>query len=229
MRYLIMVLLALSSTLTAAPKLIIGIAGGTGSGKSTIAKELLHNFEGQAVLINQDNYYKDLRHMTDEERENHNFDHPDAIDFSLLRDHLLALKNNESIEEPIYNFTHFIREDKTITLWPANVIIVEGILLFAQEEVRALFDLKIYIDADDDIRLLRRIERDILERNRHFESIRTQYLTTVKPMHNAFVEPSKRYADIIIPTLHCNKNSVSLIVSAIKTNEHSNDAKDFPR
>lgn len=216
MRCIILLLLTLSSPLTASPKLVIGIAGGTGSGKSTMAEKLIKTFEDRAILVHQDDYYKDLSHMTEEERSKQNFDHPDSVDFELLQNHLIQLKNNQSVEIPIYNFCHHAREIHTNTVKPAEIIIVEGMLLFTVPEIRDLFDLKIFVETDDDIRLLRRIERDMSERARDFDSVRDQYLTTVKPMHDAFVEPSKRYADVIIPTLKRNDNGIALIISGIK-------------
>lgn len=197
-------------------KLIVGIAGGTGSGKSTMSDKLMETFQGRAVLINQDDYYKDLSHLSEEERAKQNFDHPDSIDFELLQKHVLQLKDNQPIEVPIYNFCHHAREAQTRTIQPADIIILEGILLFAVPTIRDLCDLKVFVETDDDIRLLRRIERDMNERARDFKSIRDQYLTTVKPMHDAFVEPSKRYADVIIPTLTRNDNGVALIISGVK-------------
>ncbi len=216
MRYLMMIAFLLSAPLSAT--LMIGVAGGTGSGKTTLADTLLKTFEDRAVVIRQDDYYKDLSHMTKEDRAKQNFDHPDSIDFALLQQHLLSLKNNQQIEVPIYSFCHHSRESSTHTVQPADIIIVEGILLFAVAELRELFDLKIFVETDDDIRLLRRMERDVHERARTFESVRDQYLSTVKPMHDAFVEPSKRYADVIIPTLERNENGIGLIISAIRKN-----------
>ena len=218
MRYLMILTLFFTTSLSAATKLMIGVAGGTGSGKTTLADKLLKTFEDRAIVIRQDDYYKDLAHMTEEERAKQNFDHPHSIDFSLLQEHLLSLRNNEQIEVPVYNFCHHSRELLTQTVEPAEIIIVEGILLFAVAEIRELFDLKIFVESDDDIRLLRRIERDVHERGRTLESVRDQYLSTVKPMHEAFVEPSKRYADVIIPTLERNENGIGLIISAIRKN-----------
>ena len=216
MRYAIVLFVIFFSSLSADPRIMIGIAGGTGSGKSTLADTLLQTFGEKAVLVRQDDYYKDLDFMAEEERAKQNFDHPNAIDFSLLYDHLVQLKNNAPIEVPIYNFCHHAREVTTHTINPAEIIIVEGILLFSIAEIRELFDLKIFVDTDDDIRLLRRIERDMKERGRDLASIRNQYLATVKPMHDAFVEPSKRYADVIVPTLQRNDSAVALLIAGIR-------------
>jgi uridine kinase len=216
MRVLTFLFLVFFVPLSATPKLVIGIAGGTGSGKSTLSEKIMETFSGRAVLINQDDYYKDLLHLSEEERSKQNFDHPDSIDFQLLHRHLVQLKNDKPIEVPIYNFCHHARENKTRTIQPADIILVEGILLFAVPEIRELCDLKVFVETDDDIRLLRRIERDMKERARDFSSIRDQYMTTVKPMHDAFVEPSKRFADVIIPTLVRNTNGVALIISGVK-------------
>src|SRR5262249_28940282 len=169
-----------------------------------------------AVVINQDDYYKDLTHLSHEERVKRNFDHPDAIDFELLKTHILQLKNDQPIEVPVYNFCTHSREATTHPVNPAEIIIVEGILLFAVPEIRELCDLKMFVETDDDIRLLRRIERDLNERARDFSSVRDQYMTTVKPMHDSYVEPSKRYADVIIPTRQRNGNGIALIISGLK-------------
>jgi uridine kinase len=216
MRILTVLLLTLIAPLSANPKLIIGIAGGTGSGKSTMAEKLIETFGDRAILIHQDDYYKDLSYLSKEERAKQNFDHPDSIDFELLYRHLLLLKENKSIEVPIYNFCNHAREMGTHTVPPTDIIIIEGILLFSVPEIRNLCTLKIFVDAEDDVRLLRRIERDMSERARDFQSIRNQYMTTVKPMHDAFVEPSKRYADVIIPTIKRNDNGVGILISGIK-------------
>jgi uridine kinase len=216
MWFLTFLFLIFISALSATPKLIIGIAGGTGSGKSTMSEKLIETFKGRAILINQDDYYKDLSHLREEERSKQNFDHPDSIDFKLLEKHLLQLKNNKAIEVPIYNFCHHVREIDTRTLEPADIILLEGILLFAVPEIRDLCNLRVFVETDDDVRLLRRIERDMKERERDFISIRDQYMATVKPMHDAFVEPSKRFADVIIPTLTRNDNGVAILISGLK-------------
>jgi uridine kinase len=215
MRFLFVLLCIFMTSLLTARPVIVGIAGGTGSGKTTLAAKLKETFSDRAVLINQDNYYKDLHHMSKKERASQNFDHPDSIDFELLKRHLLLLKEGESIDIPVYNFHTHSREPEAQTLDPAEIIILEGILIFAIPEVRELCDLKIFVETDDDIRLLRRIERDLHERSRDFKSVRDQYMTTVKPMHDTFVEPSKRFADVIIPTREQN-NGIALIISGLK-------------
>lgn len=178
-----------------------------------MAQQILDAFPDNSVLICQDSYYKDLSNLPYEERGKTNFDHPDSIDFTLLREQLIALKNNQSIEQPVYSFHVHNREAQTKHIEPAQFIIVEGILLFASDEVKDLFDIKIYIDTHPDIRILRRIERDINERSRTFVDIKRQYLTTVKPMHDLFVEPSKRFADIIVLGDKHNETALSLILA----------------
>lgn len=216
MRYLMTLFLLITSPLLASHKLVIGIAGGTGSGKTTLAEKLLKTFADRAILISQDDYYKDRSDLPKEARAKQNYDHPDSIDFDLLNQHILALKDNCEIEKPIYNFREHARERQTQIMRPADIIVIEGILLFAVRETRDLFDFKIFVETDDDVRLLRRIERDMTERARDFVSIRDQYMTTVKPMHDAFVEPSKRFADVIIPTMRHNENGIALIISGLK-------------
>ncbi len=198
-------------------KIVIGIAGGTGCGKTTLAKKIQEAFPGQSVLISQDSYYKDLSSLSSSEREKVNFDHPDALDFGLLQEHLKALKQGIQIEKPIYNFGTHSRESFTEIVGPNRLIIIEGILLFAVPEVREQCDLKIFVDTDDDTRLLRRMERDMQERSRTFLSVKHQYLTTVKPMHEAFVQPSKKYADIIVPHGGENQVALSVILSKLQT------------
>ena len=192
----------------------MGIAGGTGSGKTTLAQKI-HQAFPESILISQDSYYKDISHLPFEERKKTNFDHPNSLEFSLLRQHLVDLKNGQAIEQPIYNFHIHAREKKTERINPAKIVLVEGILLLAIPEVRDLFDIKIFVDTDDDVRILRRIERDMKERSRDFSSVKEQYLKTVKPMHDAFVEPSKKYADIIFPEGGYNKVAISLILAKL--------------
>ena len=197
--------------------IIIGVAGGSGSGKTTIARKLLETFEAQdAVLVEQDAYYKELHIESIEERAKMNFDHPDAIEFELLREHLLDLVEGKDIERPIYDFSTHMRKEETVRIKPSKIIIVEGILIFAVPEIRELFDIKIFVDTDADEMLIRRMERDINERGRTFESIRDQYLSTVKPMYLEFAEPSKRYADVIIPRGGENKVAINMVIAKMK-------------
>lgn len=196
---------------------LVGIAGGTGSGKTTLA-EKIHQAFPEAVLISQDSYYKDLSYLPMEERGKKNFDHLDSLDFTLLRKHLINLRNGFPIEQPIYSFHVHARENETKWIEPANIVLVEGILLLAAPEVRDLFDIKIFVDTDDDIRVLRRIERDIQERSRDFVGVKEQYLKTVKPMHHIFVEPSKKYADIIVPGEEHNQVAIDLVLAKLREN-----------
>lgn len=197
--------------------IIIGVAGGSGSGKTTIARKLLETFEAQdAVLVEQDAYYKELHIESIEERAKMNFDHPDAIEFELLREQLLSLGEGKEIERPIYDFSTHMRKEETIRIKPSKIIIVEGILIFAVPEIRELFDVKIFVDTDADEMLISRMERDIKERGRTFESIRDQYLSTVKPMYLEFAEPSKRYADVIIPRGGENKVAINMVIAKMK-------------
>lgn len=200
-------------------KIVIGIAGGTGSGKTSVANlivEDLKKYGCKLALLEQDSYYTDNQNMTFDERKNLNYDHPNAIDFPLLIEHIKKLKENISIEKPIYDFTTHLRTKEVEIVNAEDIIIVEGILLFAVEKLRKMFDMKIFVDTDDDIRLLRRMERDMNERGRSFESVKNQYINTVKPMHLEFVEPSKRYADVIIPNGKDNKVGISMVTSRLK-------------
>jgi len=200
----------------ATPKIVIGIAGGSGSGKTTLAKKIEQALPEHTIVISQDSYYRDLSHLSDFERANTNFDHPHSLDFGLLCKNLMALKTGISIDVPIYNFSTHTRDKRTNRVDPAPVIIVEGILLFAVPEVRDLLDLKIFVDTDGDIRVLRRLERDINERGRDFSGVKAQYLSTVKPMHDAFVEPSKKFADIIVPAHSDNEIALSLVLAKLQ-------------
>ncbi|GLI58190.1 uridine kinase [Propionigenium maris DSM 9537] len=197
--------------------IFIGVAGGSGSGKTTIAHNLVKAFKSEdAVLVEQDAYYTELNHLTIEEKAKVNFDHPNSIEFELLREHLLKLSRGESIERPIYDFKTHSRKEETVSIQPSKIVIVEGILLFAVPEIRDLFDVKIFVDTDADEMLLRRIERDINERGRTFASVKNQYLNTVKPMYLEFCEPSKRYADVIIPRGGENKIAINMIIAKLK-------------
>jgi uridine kinase len=195
---------------------IICVAGGTGAGKTTIANKIKAQVGDDAAIISQDSYYKDLSHMTIEERSKVNFDHPDSIEFSLLKKHLLQLKNGEPIEVPIYDFTTSNRTGKTKTLLPKDIIILEGILVLAVPEIHDILDIKLYVEVEDDERLLRRIKRDIEERGRAIENVRKQYLATVKPMHQKFVAPSKKFANLIIPYDSENIVAVDLLVTELR-------------
>lgn len=198
--------------------LIIGIAGGTGSGKTTVVRNILHNLNTENVLVlSQDNYYKDHQELSFDEREKINFDHPRSIDFELLTRHVQDLKNGETIEQPMYSFITHSRTTETIITHPKEVIIVEGILIFTNPELRDLFDLKIFVHADSDERLIRRIRRDIQERGRDLEEVLGRYRTTLKPMHEQFIEPSKIHADIIVPNMKKkNEAAISVLSTLIK-------------
>ena len=188
--------------------LVIGIAGGTASGKTTLMKNLIQEFDGQVTVLSHDNYYKRHDDMPYEERCKLNYDEPAAFDTSLMVYHLDQLRHGHPIECPVYDFTVHNRSDDTVCLAPHKVIIVEGILIFENEELRNLMDIKVFVDTDADIRLCRRIKRDVNKRGRSLESVLTQYQQTVKPMHERYVEPSKKYADIVVP--EGGKNLVAL-------------------
>ncbi|MDY5594553.1 MAG: uridine kinase [Oscillospiraceae bacterium] len=194
----------------------IGIAGGTGSGKTTITRRIIQEFGGDVSVVYHDNYYKRHDDLTYEERTKLNYDHPNAFDTPLLIEHLEALKAGEPVECPVYDYTVHNRSEKTVTIRPAKVIVVEGILIFAEPELCRRMDIKIFVDTDADVRILRRILRDTRDRGRDLESIVTQYLTTVKPMHELFVEPSKRNADIIIPEGGHNQVAVDFVMERIR-------------
>ena len=199
--------------------IVVGIAGGTASGKTSVTKSILEELQKthiNSILLEQDSYYKKMDNLTYDERVKLNYDHPDLIDFDLLEEHILKLRDGHSIEKPIYDFQIYNRINETEHIEPANLIIVEGILILAREKIRNLVDAKIFVDTDDDERLLRRIERDLKERGRTFESIKNQYMATVKPMHLEFVEPSKRYADVIIPRGKDNKVGIKMVSSRLR-------------
>ena len=194
----------------------IGIAGGTGSGKTTITKRIMKEFGGNVSVLYHDNYYKRHDELSYAERTKLNYDHPNAFDTDLLVQHLEALRRGESVECPVYDYTVHNRSDKTITVRPAKVVVVEGILIFAEPELCKRMDVKIFVDTDADVRILRRIVRDTRDRGRDLESIVSQYLATVKPMHEMFVEPSKRNADIIIPTGGHNRVATDFVMERIR-------------
>ena len=196
--------------------LVIGIAGGTASGKTTLMKNLINEFGGQVTVLSHDNYYKRHDDMPYEERCNLNYDEPAAFDTSLMVYHLDQLRHGHSIECPVYDFTVHNRSDETIRLVPHKVIIVEGILIFENEELRNLMDIKIFVDTDADIRLCRRIKRDVNKRGRSLESVLAQYQQTVKPMHERYVEPSKKYADLVVPEGGKNLVALNMITGHIQ-------------
>ncbi|HEY2509394.1 MAG TPA: uridine kinase [Polyangiaceae bacterium] len=198
--------------------LILGIAGGSGSGKSTIARSILTELPaGAGVLLEQDNYYRAQSHLPFEERERVNYDHPDALELELLMAHLDALRTGNSIVRPTYDFAVHDRSKTGLKIDPAPVIVVEGILVLADERLRTRLHVKVFVDTDADIRLMRRIRRDLEQRGRSFAQVRKQYYETVRPMHLAFVEPTKRFADIIVPEGGQNRVALDLILSHVRS------------
>ncbi|MBR5954916.1 MAG: uridine kinase [Bacteroidales bacterium] len=197
--------------------LVIGIAGGSGSGKTTVVKAITNQLNGRVVVIPQDSYYKDSSHLPMEERQKINFDHPEAIDWKLLCQQIRELKQGKTIEQPVYSYITCSRsKTETVTVEPADVIIVEGILIFTCKELRDQMNIKIFVDADDDDRLMRIILRDIAERGRNIDTAIQHYTETVKPMHLQFIEPSKRFADIIVPQGGHNKVAIDMISTTIE-------------
>ena len=196
--------------------MVIGIAGGTGSGKTTITRRIMQRFGNDVSVIYHDNYYKEHHSLSYEERTKLNYDHPDAFDTELLVRDLKKLKRGESVSCPVYDFTIHDRSQKTVLIKPSKVIVVEGILIFCSKELRDLMDIKIFVDTDADVRILRRIVRDVRDRGRSLDSVVNQYLTTVKPMHEQFVEPSKRKADIIIPEGGHNQVALEMVLQRVK-------------
>lgn len=205
-----------SSSWPASGPLIIGIGGGSGSGKTTIAHSIVEAIGHESVvLIQHDAYYRDLTHLPLEERAKVNYDHPASLETDLLAEHIRQLRSGQAIERPVYDFTVHNRAKETIRVEPCRVIVLEGIVVLYEPELRDLMDLKVYVDTDADLRIVRRLERDIHERGRSFDSVRTQYLETVRPMHLQFVEPSKRYADMVIPEGY-NIGAVATVVAMIR-------------
>jgi len=195
--------------------ILVAVAGGTASGKTTFSKKIMKEIsEYSVILLSLDNYYKDFSYLTFEQREKINFDNPDNFDVPLLKKHLTMLRNNESIEQFIYDFSIHLRSKKTIVVKPAKIIIIEGLFLLHIEEIRDLFNIKLYIETDDDLRFIRRLERDIKERNRTKNYVVNQYLETVKPMHDLIVKPSSRYADLIIPYYDGNKVAMKILLAS---------------
>ncbi|MCF8714812.1 uridine kinase [Joostella atrarenae] len=196
--------------------LIIGIAGGTGCGKTTVVNQIVNELpENEVGVISQDSYYNETSHLNYDERTKINFDHPRAIDFDLLYEHLVDLKQNKVIEQPVYSFVKHNRTKDTLITHPRKVMIVEGILILTNPKVRELFDIKIYVHADSDERLIRRIKRDISERGRDIDEVLLRYQTTLKPMHQQFIEPTKEFADIIIPNNRYNTVAVDIVRTII--------------
>jgi uridine kinase len=198
-------------------RLVVGVAGGTGSGKSTVGRRLIEVLgHGSVACLDQDSYYRDLSHVPKEQRRLRNFDHPDAIEFPLFAEHIRRLREGEAVEKPDYSFTLHTRTGRVTMVRPADIVLVEGLLVLWDEEVRSTLDIKLFVDADDDIRLSRRLVRDIQERGRSLEDVLEQYMGTVRPMHLAFVEPSKRYADVVIPGGGMNEVAIAMVVGTLR-------------
>jgi uridine kinase len=197
---------------------VIGVAGGSGSGKTSVTKAIIDSFKGHSILmIEQDYYYKDQSHLPMEERLKTNYDHPLAFDNDLLIEHIEKLLRYEAIEKPVYDYAIHTRSSEIINVEPKDVIILEGILILEDERLRDLMDMKLYVDTDADLRIIRRLLRDIKERGRSMDSVIEQYVNVVRPMHNQFIEPTKRYADIIIPEGGHNHVAIDLMVTKIQT------------
>lgn len=208
--------------------MIIGIAGGTGSGKTTVVKKIIKQLPtDQVSVISQDNYYKDNSHLSMEERHAINYDHPNSVDFNLLIDHLKQLKQGISINQPVYSYVNHNRLKEVIQTKATKVIVVEGILIFALKELRDLFDVKLFVDTPDDERLIRRIRRDIQDRGRDIEEVLNRYEDTLRPMHQQFIEPYKKYADIIVPEGGNNNVAIKVITKTIKEILFYSDANKF--
>ncbi|MFZ0627197.1 MAG: uridine kinase [Acidimicrobiia bacterium] len=196
--------------------IFIGIAGGSGSGKTTIAETVIARLDNKVALVQHDAYYRHMPELSFEERAKVNYDHPSALETELLVSHLVALREGKAVERPVYDFSKHLRSEETVTTRPAPVVVIEGILVLSEPELRTELDLKIYVDTDPDLRLARRIERDIHERGRSVDSVISQYFSTVRPMHLEFVEPSKRYADLIMPEGY-NPRAVATVVGLIRS------------
>ena len=207
----------LASPASMSGRILIGIAGGSGSGKTLVARTIIRDLGSQrVVIIDQDSYYKDLEQVPFRDREARNFDHPDAFDADLLRQHMRELLAGHSIDQPVYDYSQHRRTAETRRISDHLVVVLEGILIFHDPELRALMDIKLYVDADSDVRLIRRLRRDLIERGRSVDSILRQYEDSVRPMHLQFVEPSKRFADVIIPGGGHNKVAIDLVKTKIK-------------
>jgi uridine kinase len=208
----------LADVASAPRPVLVGVAGGTGSGKTTVVRSLVNALGDRDVaIIQHDSYYRDRSHLPTADRANINYDHPDALETSLLVDHLSCLLQGQVVQTPIYDFATHTRRRETNPVEPRKVIVLEGILIFVDPALRALMDIRIFVDTDDDVRFIRRLERDIMERGRTMPLVIQQYLATVKPMHLEFVEPSKRYADLIIPEGGLNRIAVDVLITKIKS------------
>ena len=196
--------------------LVIGVVGGSGSGKTTVVRAIQESAGAEAALLDQDAYYRDLADLTLEERRLVNFDHPDSIDTELFVEHVRRLAAREPVDKPVYDFAAHTRAPGTVRIMPADVVLVDGILLFADRRLRELFDIRIFVDVADDVRFIRRLRRDLTERGRTVDNVIEQYLRTVRPMHLEFVEPSKRYADIIIPEGGQNRVGIEMILAHVR-------------
>ena len=206
--------------------ILIGIAGGTGSGKSTVANAIYNALPKESIgKIEQDSYYKDQSALSYEERIKTNYDHPDAFDTELLISHLEDLRNGKSIEKPIYDFEKYNRKSETVKMGSKDIIIIEGILILVEPKIREMLDIKLFVDTDADVRIMRRLQRDIKERGRTIDSVVHQYLNVVRPMHLQFVEPTKRYADLIIPEGGYNKVAIDIMI--VKVNEIVNNRNNL--
>lgn len=203
--------------MTRKTKLVVGIAGGTGSGKTTVARNIVRGLpQGSSVLLEHDGYYRDFSHLSLEERAKINFDHPDSLETELLLEHLARLRAGEPVEKPIYDYVTHSRSSESVRVEPVPVVVVEGILIFTAAELREAFDIRIFVDTDADIRVLRRLARDTQERGRSIESVIGQYYATVRPMHLKFVEPSKRWAHVIIPEGGHNAIALDLVIERLR-------------
>tara|TARA_B100000131_G_C17961089_1_gene550467 strand:+ start:123 stop:758 length:636 start_codon:yes stop_codon:yes gene_type:complete len=198
--------------------ILVGIAGGSGSGKTFLSKSIISNFKkSEIVLIEQDSYYKDLSHLSFEERSAYNFDHPNSLDYKLMKSQLEKMISGKEVNIPIYNYDTHLRSNKTKTISKHSILILDGIFALFDPYIREIMDIKIFVDTDNDLRIIRRIKRDMIKRNRTFESIIKQYIDTVRPMHIKYVEQTKKYADIIVPEGGKNKTTVDIISSKLKT------------
>jgi uridine kinase len=205
--------------------MVIGVTGGSGSGKTTVSQDIIKRLAGESVvMIPQDAYYHDQSDKNMDERRMTNYDHPDSLDNELLISQLKQLLERKTIEQPVYDYTNHTRSTKKVTIQPADVIILEGVLLFTEAKLRDLLDIKIYVDTDDDLRFIRRMQRDIVERGRTVDSVVNQYLETVKPMYHQFVEPTKRYADIILPEGGANTVGIGMLEAQIRDILNKNKA-----